>query len=72
MKTNICQKKKKKKKKNGSCTRPNGANKLGATVDSDHYPIDCRLTDLNICPRGADSTPEITQYLLKRKCELVC
>jgi len=63
---------KKKERKNDTRTRPDGANKLGATVDSDHYPIDCRLTDINTCPRVAVSTPEITQYLLKRKCELVC
>jgi len=47
MNGNICQKKKKiEEEKSGTCTRPDGADKSVATVDSDHYPIYCRLTDL--------------------------
>jgi hypothetical protein len=32
--------------KSGTCTRSSGADKSVGTVDSDNYPIDCRLTDL--------------------------
>jgi hypothetical protein len=44
-------KKKIEEEKSGTCTRPNGADKSVATVDSDHYPIDCRLTDLYMSQR---------------------